>query len=77
MNKLTTRQQCAIVAKKVSGIMGYVRKSVASRKREVILPTLLCPGEASTQVLCPVLGFPVQDRQVTTGEGQVESYKDN
>jgi len=30
-NKLAVRQQCALVAKKANGILGYTKKNVASR----------------------------------------------
>ncbi|KGL77486.1 hypothetical protein N309_02902, partial [Tinamus guttatus] len=37
-DKLTVRQQCALVAKKANGILGCIKKSISSRSREVILP---------------------------------------
>jgi len=37
-NKLTTSQQCALVSKRASGILGCMKRSVSSRSREVLLP---------------------------------------
>ena len=37
-NKLSRSQQCALVAKVANGILGCIKKSVASRSREVLLP---------------------------------------
>ena len=37
---------------------------------------LHCPGEASSGVLCPVLGSALQERWRATGESPAESYKD-
>jgi len=37
-DKLTMSQQCTLAAMKASGILGFIKRSVASRSREVPLP---------------------------------------
>ena len=36
--RLAVSQQCALVAKKANGIMGIIKKIMANRSKEVILP---------------------------------------
>jgi len=61
-DKLTMSQQCAPAAKKANGILGCIKRSVASRSRKFYPPLRLCPSEAPSEVLCPVLHSPVQER---------------
>ena len=76
LNRLAMSQQCAIVARD-NGTLSCIKKRVASRSKVVILPPLLCPGEATFRVLCPVLGCPVQERLETAAESPVEGHKND
>jgi len=62
-------------AQKANHVLGYIKRRVASRSREVILP--LCSGQTPPGVLCSALESPAQERHGLVGAGPEEGHKDD
>lgn len=61
-SELNVSTSCVFAVKAIS-ILGSGSTSVAGRFREVSLPFCLNTAETRSRVLCPVWGFPVEERQ--------------
>ncbi|PKU45454.1 rna-directed dna polymerase from mobile element jockey- hypothetical protein [Limosa lapponica baueri] len=72
--KLNMSRQRALAAQKANHILGCIKRSVASRVREVILP--LCSRETPHGVLHPALESPTEAGHRPVGMGPQEGHKD-
>ena len=75
--KLDVSQQSALAAQKGSCVLGCIKKGVASREREVIVPLYSALAEAPPGVLCAGLEPPVHKGERAGGEGEEEGHKDD
>lgn len=61
-DKFTLNWQYALVARRANSILGCIRKSMARKLREVILPLRSALVEATSGVLSPVVDASVQEK---------------
>jgi len=73
--KANTSQQGALAVQKSNGILGYIRRGLASRAREGTVP--LCLHDTLSGVLCPGLGPSIEERCGTFGEAPEEDWEDD
>ncbi|PKU32056.1 rna-directed dna polymerase from mobile element jockey-like [Limosa lapponica baueri] len=73
--KLSMRQQCALAAQEAIRILGCIKRSVASRLREVILP--LYSALVRSHILCPALESSTQEGHGAVGMGPLEGHEDD
>ncbi|KAK4831965.1 LOW QUALITY PROTEIN: hypothetical protein QYF61_020348 [Mycteria americana] len=71
--KLDMRRQCALAAQKANHSLGCIKRRVASRSREMILP--LYSALTPPAVLPPAPGSSAQERHGPVGEGPEEATK--
>ena len=74
-DRFNMSRQCALEAQKANCILSYIKRSVTSRSREVVLPP--CSHETPSRELYPFLEPPTQDGYGVDEAGPEEGHKDD
>ncbi|PKU34056.1 rna-directed dna polymerase from mobile element jockey- hypothetical protein [Limosa lapponica baueri] len=73
--KFNMSRQCVLTAQKANCVLGCIKRRVASRLREVMLP--LCSCKTPPGVLHPALGPQILEEHRPVGGGPEDDYKDD
>lgn len=72
--KLDMRQQCAFAAWKANSVLGFIRRDVASKVKEVIVPLRSALIKVLSGILHPGLVLWTQERCEAVREGPEEGH---
>jgi len=75
--KLDMSHQCALAAQKADSVLGCIKRSMASRSREVILLLYSHSGETPPGVLHPPLEISAQEKHGAVEAGPEEGDKND